>query len=364
MDSLKQKINRITVMAAIAAISLPACFSSLFVKASEGYSENVIRNAGYNGRNYYYGIEKTYETTDSDKEAGFEESYNGKRLVDVSYETIASAPETEIKEERLTKTYKDLESKSETAIPQSVTVGEVECRLDNVSFIKQDTDEHVSYRLQLGYSDSEPNYPMTYDYTYTSPVTDKEVTVTLPFSHIEKGEEGWIDGFSAKVTLQNIDGEYFDFGGSTYTYSESGNPSFSEEEYAYLVRQLGLNTGKYRLTSAAWSGEPYKKGGVTCRDAVCSGQQYGAMYEAVYEDDVVNQELYTATATYTGSKEIETGNMVYTIKATAYYGEKRVNIVTVSIAILLFIFLVVAILCYISLGKKKNVSDSDHNSSL
>ena len=88
------------------------------------------------------------------------------------------------------------------------------------------------------------------------------------------------------------------------------------------------------------------------------------MYEAVYEDDVVNQELYTATATYTGSKEIETGDTIYTIKATAYYGEKRVNIVTVSIAVLLFIFLVVAILCYISFGKKKNVSHSDPYKSL
>lgn len=359
---LKNRFKSIGATVCTAILVTTALTGGVPVSAKQ---QGVQENVTYNGRTYNYAVESIYTTDDKDKKQNFEETYKNKKLVTVEYEVTDKAVETEVIERTKTETYKDLESNNKSELPQSVTVDDVECRLDNVEFIKQDTEEHVSYKQQLGYSINEPSeYPSTYDYTYTSPVINRKVTVTLPFSHLEKGKEGWIDGFSAKVTLQNIDGEEFDFGGSTYTYSDSDSPSFSEAEYTYLVKKLGYSTKGYRLTSAKWSGKPYEKNGVICRDAICTGQQYGAMYEAVYEDDVVNQELYTATATYTGSKEIETGDTIYTIKATAYYGEKRVKIVTVSIAVLLFIFLVVAILCYISFGKKKNVSHSDPYKSL
>lgn len=338
------------------------CWINIPVKGKDNisYSENELKNEKHDGKKYSFAIERTYESLDPDEHVNFEDKYKGKKIADVNYEIVNSVPEKEIKEESETKTYKDLESKSETDLPQTITIGEVECRLVKAEFDKQDTVEHVSYKQQLGYSADEPSeYSKTYNYTYTSPITNKEVTVTLPFSHLEKRKEGWYDGFSAKVTLQNIDGENFDFGDSIYTYTDEEIPSFSESEYNYMIKQLGYSPKEYRLTSAVWSGKPYVKNGITCRDAVCTGQQYGAMYEAVYEDDVVNKELFTATATYTGEKEIETGNNLYSIKATAYYGEKRVNIVNASIAILLLIFLIVAILYSISSKKNKNVSENN-----
>ena len=364
MNRYKKAFNKATAVFTVAVITLTACSGGIFVKASDNisYSESVFHNVDYDGKKYVFAVERTYDTANPDEHISFENTYNAKKIVDVNYEIIASVPETEIKEETQNKTYKNLENNNKADLPQSITVDDVECILDKAEFVKQDTEEHVTYRQQLGYSIDEPSeYPKTYDYTYTSPVTDKEVTVTLPFSHLEKGEEGWIDGFTARVTLQNIDGEYFDFGGSTYTYSDSDNPSFSEAEYTYLVKQLGYSTKEYRLTSAVWSGKPYEKNGVTCRDAICTGQQYGAMYEAVYEDDVINKELYTAMVTYTGSKEIESGNNIYKVKATGYYGEKKVNIVSVSIAVLLLIVLIVAILYYISSGRKKKISVSEKN---
>lgn len=358
-------LNRMAAMLIAVIISLSICIGDIKASDDMVYSENEIKNVSYEGKKYAYAIERTFDTVNQDEEIDFDGLHNGKKLVDVKYEVIASEPEKEVKEETQTKTYKDLESKNEEDLPQSISIGEVECKLVNYKFEKQDTIEHVSYKQQLGYSVKEPtNYAKTYDYTYTSPITNEEVTITLPFSHLEKGEEGWVDGFSAKVTLRNIDGEDFDFGDSTYTYADTEAPSFTADEYAYLIKRLGYSNKEYKLTSAKWSGKPYKHNGVTCRDAVCTGQQYGAMYEAVYVDDVTNKELYTATAEYSGSKEIETGNTIYTVKATAYYGKKGLNKVTVSIAVLLLILLIVAILSYISFSKKKKVSDSDTYKSL
>lgn len=361
-----KKLKKKTAVFLAALITGTAAFGGSFAMAADigNTAEKEYKDVSYQGTDYIYAIEKTYTTMDPDEKLPFADIYKNRDIADTSYETIAAVPETEIKEIYKTQTYKDLESRKEAVLPQTITADGTELSISHVDWKEQDTTEHVSYTQQLGYSIGEPkDVPQTYDYTYTSPITKKEVTVTLPFSHLEKGEEGWVDGFSAKVTLENIDGEEFDFGSSTYSYSDSRAPGFTKSQYAYLISRLGYDSKEYRLTGASWSGKPYEKDGVTCRDAVCTGQQYGSMYEAVYADDVVNQKLYTAVVEYSGNSEIETGNTVYTIKAAAYYGEKKKggwkNIITfvtkhkeVS-AVFLFIALAVVFAATILLIKRK-----------
>lgn len=339
-------IKRALFCVAVGILSVP-----MIIHAKD-YTENV--RSGYSADV----IERTYQTDNKDEQLPFDNKYNGKKLFNVKYEVTDSVQETTEEEKIQNKTYKDLESDKKSEIPDTITVSGEEYKLSDVIFKKQDTEEHVSYKQQLGYSVTEPkDYPKTYDYTYVSPVSKEEVTVSLPFSHLEKGEEGWKDGFSVQVTLQNLDGEDFDLGGSTYSYTDSDSPDFSEKDFAALVRKLGYKTDEYRLTSAVWSGKPYEKNGVISRNAICYGQQYGAMYEAVYADDVVNKELYSATATYTNTSEKETGKTIYTIKATAIYRTGMINAVTVSAAIILLV--VAVILSLYSVSKKKKISNSN-----
>ena len=207
--------------------------------------------------------------------------------------------------------------------------------------------------MEYGYQTEEPEPAQTYEYTYTSPVTKKENTVTLPFMRLEKGDAAWKDGFSAIVTFHNLDGKYFTLGSHEFVYDKD-SISFSEADYAELIRMLGYDAGKYRFTSAKWQGKEYKdKNGITCRDAYAAGQQYASSYKAVYEDDVENGKLYTAHATYTLEKEVETGEAgTYVLEATGYY-ESIGNISIGTWLALIVVMLLILFLVFFMILKKK-----------
>ena len=146
----------------------------------------------------------------------------------------------------------------------------------------------------------------------------------------------------------------------------------TEADYKELVRMLGYDTSKYRLTNASWSGKAYKgKNGQMYRDAKASGQQYAASYKAVYEDDVENGKLYTAHAVYTCEVEApaEEAPPTYVIQATGYYKNASVwrNIITfvtehkavsaVSAGIIL-LFIILAIVLFVTGRKRKKASEA------
>lgn len=297
----------------------------LSVKAAAEFKEIANReltDAEYNGKIYTYAVEKQFEVPDKDMDvtAYFEQTVNGMELQDIACDTIDTVhgKETRILEE--TKDYQKLTGKDEAKIADTLDVGGETYKLKDITWSEEPNIEHVDYTVEYGYRTEEPIPEKTYEYTYTSPVTKKENTVTLPFVKLEQGDTTWADGFSAIVTLHNLDGGYFTLGSHEFAYDKD-SISFSSSDYAELIRMLGYDTGKYRLTSAKWQGKEYKdKEGIRCRDAYVAGQQYAASYRALYEGDVENGTLYTAHATYTLEQEVETGEAEsYILKATGYY---------------------------------------------
>ena len=290
-----------------------------------------LKDIEHNGIVYTYALQKQYETSDPDEKITFDEKLDGNlKLEDVTCETIDTIFQTKVLEKD--KDYKELLEKDESKIPKAINVDGETYNLDGITWEEKPNIEHVSYSQDYGYAASEPEHPATYAYTYTSPVTGKENTVTLPFVRMEKGDYSWVDGFTATVTFQNLDGVYFKLGSHEFAYN-ADKLSLTESDYKELVKLLGYDTSKYRLNSASWSGKAYKgKNGQMYRDAKASGQQYAASFKAVYEDDVENGKIYTAHAVYTCEVEVpaEEAPPAYVRQATGYYKNASLwtNIIT------------------------------------
>lgn len=330
-----------------------------------------LKDIEHNGTVYSYVLQKQYETSDPDEKIAFEEELDGSlKLGDVTYETIDTIFQTKVLEE--TKDYKELTQKDDKKIAKTLKVGDETYELSGITWSEEPNIEHVDYTVEYGYQTEEPEPTQTYEYTYTSPVTKKENTVTLPFVRLEKGDAAWKDGFSAVVTFHNLDGKYFTLGNHEFVYDKD-SISFSEADYAELIRMLGYDAGKYRLTSARWQGKEYKdKDGISCRDAYVAGQQYASSYKAVYEDDVENGKLYTAHAVYTCEVEApeEEAPPTYVVQATGYYKNASVwrNIITfvtehkavsvVSAGIIL-LFIILAIVLFTTGRRRKKASEAD-----
>lgn len=345
----------------------------LTVKASAELKELSaveLKDVEHNGTVYLYVLQKQYETSDPDEKIPFEEELDGSlKLDDVTYETIDTIFQTKVLEE--TRDYKGLIKTDSAEIEKTLKVGSEIYELSGITWSGEPNIEHVEYAVEYGYQTKEPEPAQTYEYTYTSSVTGKEKTVTLPFIRMEKGEYSWVDGFTATVTFQNLDGVYFKLGNHEFAYN-ADELSLTEADYKELVRMLGYDTSKYRLTNASWSGKAYKgKNGQLYRDAKASGQQYAASYKAVYEDDVENGKLYTAHAVYTCEVEApaEEAPPTYVIQATGYYKNASVwrNIITfvtehkavsaVSAGIIL-LFIILAIVLFVTGRRRKKALEA------
>ena len=186
----------------------------LTVKASAELKELSaveLKDVEHNGTVYSYVLQKQYETLDPDEKIPFEEELDGSlKLDDVTYETIDTIFQTKVLEE--TRDYKGLIKTDSAEIEKTLKVGSEIYELSGITWSGEPNIEHVEYAVEYGYQTKEPEPAQTYEYTYTSSVTGKEKTVTLPFIRMEKGDYSWVDGFTATVTFQNLDGVYFKLG--------------------------------------------------------------------------------------------------------------------------------------------------------
>lgn len=357
---MKRNKYIMTVALTIGIMSLGG-LTALAASEIKEISNVELTDAEYNGIIYTYALQKQYETKNPEEEITFDEDVNGLKLSGIDYVTLEKIPQTKILEE--TKEYKDLLEKDESKISKTLTMDGQTYELEDISWSEEPNIEHVSYTKDYGYATAEPEHAATYEYTYTSPVTKKENTVTLPFVRMDKSDYSWVDGFTATVTFHNLEGEYFKLGNHEFAYNPD-KLTFTESDYTELVRMLGYDTSKYRLNSASWSGKPYKgKNGQMYRNATASGQQYAASFKAVYEDDVENGKFYTAQATYKAEVEVpaEEAAPTYVMQATGYYEDTSVwtNIITFvtkhkAVSVLgVFLFIILAVAVLILNGKKK-----------
>lgn len=347
-------------LALVLSGSLVVCLS-VNAELKKG-AERELTDVEYGGTVYAYALQKEFELPDEDTDLSsyFDQMINGMELKEIFYETVDTVKKTELQTLEESRDYKELTEKDESKVDGSLTVDGEVYTLADIQWTEEPNIEHVDYTVEYGYRTEAPVPEQTYAYTYTSPVTEKENTVTLPFVKLETGDTRWVDGFSAIVTLHNLDGKYFTLGKHEFSYNPD-KLSFTESDYTELVRMLGYDTSKYRLNSGKWQGKAYKdKDGLTCRDAYVEGQQYAASYQARYEGDVENGSLYTAHAMYTLEQETVTDEVeAYVVQATAYYNQEQKGIsIGAAIGIFILAVLVVGGLYTVAGSrKKKKLSD-------
>lgn len=321
----------------------------------------VDKDVKVDGKVYQYRLVTDMESDNPDTQYDFEDTYEGARLTDTDYEIIKTT--YPLKTDTIQKTYRNLQDDSE--VKKTITQNDVEYKL--VDTESKPVKEEAEYTLDYGYRTSAPVPDKTYVYTYTSPVTGKETTARLPLVRLDKGEDGWVDGFTATVTFKNLEGEDFTLGNHTFTYSE--NLTLTEGDYTELIKMLKLDPALYRLRNFTWDGEAYTgDGNELWRDATVTGQQYASRYSAYYADEIDVGK--TVRAVYEAEIEDKDAAPTYTIRATGLYEKKGVwaNIIrfvtehsAMKWLLLLIVIVVVAAVLggYRWINKKKTLSGED-----
>ena len=334
----KQKLMLIAML-----LGTGAC--GMYCHASN--DSDVLKNVKFDGKTYDYVVTKEFESDSKDGTCDFDKSYSGKKLSITQFDVKDTIYTYKVS--TTSKSFKNLDKKDDDKIPETIDKDGKTYQLKDVTWVEEPQKEDVEYTIDYGYLTNEPNPPETYDYTYTSPVTKKEVTVTLPFIRLDKSEPAWVDGFSGNVTFKNLDGEEFTLGNHKFDYED--NLSLTESDYSELVKLLGYDTSLYRFNNFRWDGAAYETSdGEIWRNAVVTGQQFASKYSAYYADTVDGAVKYTAKATYECQEVDENVEPTYLIVGKGYYKSNRVR--NVVFGILMFaIFVVLAI--YVLTRKEK-----------
>lgn len=305
----------------------------------------VDKDVKVDGKVYQYRLVTDLESDNPDTQYDFEETYDGARLTDTDYEIIKTT--YPLKTDTIQKTYRNLQDDSE--IKKTIIQNDVEYKL--VDTESKPVKEEAEYTLDYGYQTSAPVPDKTYVYTYTSPVTGKETTARLPLVRLDKGEDGWVDGFTATVTFKNLEGEDFTLGNHTFTYSE--NLTLTEGDYTELIKMLKLDPALYRLRNFTWDGEAYTgDDNELWRDATVTGQQYASRYSAYYADEI--EVGKTVRAVYEAEIEDKDAAPTYTIRATGFYESSKAYMKVVVAGVLLFVVAAVLLIYLFSKKSKKS----------
>lgn len=313
-------------------------------------------------------LEETYTSTNPEETYEFPETteIDGKEyeLTGVTYSIENEKPILE--EETITETVtQDVFSENEE-IPQSIkktvdgekrtlTIVETKYTPKKVTLGKGT----ISTEAVIQVEGDSSLLPETAPAEYTDPETGITVSLELPLIDVQE-----IDGVTEQLTLPMtfyaIDAPYFVFGDLQIPNAGSV-PAVSGYEEAYL-QYLGLSSDEYTITGADWSGDAYMQNGELCRDAVCYVDHYIPNYEGIYGgEEITLPEVdgYEAATTYSAVVEVETGEIEYTMKATATYQETGLStaqITLISIGVIVLIIATILILYTLSKSKKRKES--------
>lgn len=313
-------------------------------------------------------VVQSFETTETEKfNYSFEKKIekDGKKyeLKGVNYRVIDSKPLDEALPITHKVDYKDLYTKQANA-PETLTItqkGEaVDVKLKNVEYEETtitNRTETVSAYTDFDYKTVTPNPPKTKTVTYHDNGSQKDVQVTLDFKELKAEDDWkWINDVEIPMTFSLYDSAYYVLGDKYIPYNDE-KPALQGHEND-ILKELKLDSQKYRITSVEWNGEPYMVGDVMYRKAVAHGERYAANYVAYYESNVSLPDAagYNAVALYEGEGTTLSGRTQYTVEATAVYSPDYTTqaiVAGVVGGLILIALLVIAVLYIISKKQEK-----------
>lgn len=267
-------------------------------------------------------LHETYEADNPEETMEFpeEREFDGWKgsLHKVEYEVIKQEPITRKCEDSL-----------ETELPWSETFPRAEATLeqDGITYHlknimieeealtgrKAEVEKQVMYR---GYMET-PDVAELHSTKYHDEKTGETVTALLPLRHIRKIYTVWRDDVSFTLRIDDVTADYYQLGEKLIIMEELPDA----EEYPEVLKLLELDEESYRIESLWWADEEHKT-------IYGRGSRYASDYMAVYEGEAMLPDIdgFRGTAVYHAEWEEDTGESVYTIRASATYRQKESHI--------------------------------------
>jgi hypothetical protein len=122
--------------------------------------------------------------------------------------------------------------------------------------------------------------------TIKDKVTGQTVRRNFPIYQIQHNNEQWVPGFSFTAVFHSYDADYYQLGGKKIPY-DNKKPQI-KDCYTELLNEIQVDPEKYRITDAAWEGEPYVgEGGIICRNALVTGEKKVSDYHVTYGGEAI-----------------------------------------------------------------------------
>ena len=254
------------------------------------------------------------------------------RLIDVSSSVISDTAVTE--EQVLSVQREEIVADKSASIADTYTQDGVTYSLKDVQFQPHEITDYtatVTEDVLLGPAVSQPDADDSITVPYHIDEYDLTLDCTLPLSSVSSGSPYWLDDVRIPMQIYDTGALYMEFNGQVLPFDGSTPPLAGFEDL--FLDYLGLSGDTYRLTSAAWDGDPYTENGTECRDAIISGSRLVSDYTAHYGGEITLPPftVYDATATYEAVQTVETGETEYTIQAVAQYEEDHSTLTAVII---------------------------------
>ena len=254
------------------------------------------------------------------------------RLIDVSSSVISDTAVTE--EQVLSVQREEIVADKSASIADTYTQDGVTYSLKDVHFQPHEITDYtatVTEDVLLGPAVSQPDADDSITVPYHIDEYDLTLDCTLPLSSVSSGSPYWLDDVRIPMQIYDTGALYMEFNGQVLPFDGSTPPLAGFEDL--FLDYLGLSGDTYRLTSAAWDGDPYTENGTECRDAIISGSRLVSDYTAHYGGEITLPPftVYDATATYEAVQTVETGETEYTIQAVAQYEEDHSTLTAVII---------------------------------
>lgn len=307
--------------------------------------------------------EETYTSTKKNEEHKFNENITEKgseyKLLNVDYQIVKEEPETQNEAVSYVKKSKTLKSGTAYEPKETITVNGITYHLEYTQRDEVVSDDAYTQTV-TGYTDYDSetaavNAPPTKKVTVTNKKTNKQETVECDYVGISTLPAQWESGV-INITFISYDKQYFAWQGILVEKNVS-NPLAGYDKQ--IVESVGGNTDDYKVESVSWNGAAYaNSNGTLCRNAVAKVKRKINRYRVSYKGEIRSsvKKGIVYTSTYTGLKKTETGNTIYTIKATATYkgaSNTTAIIAGLTVGVVLFIILVIGIIYFLKKKQKK-----------
>ncbi len=287
------------------------------------------------------------------------------KLVNVTYEVEDTQPVTKEETVEQTVTSDPVPVSEDLRPPGHLNKDGILWELSDVSYtdtiLQAAHTQAVEAQEAYGPGIDPETIPPAKEVTVTDEVTGEDVTVSCRLERVEE--------FSWQTVYETVPLMFYEYDAGGYLFAGQIIPP-NEQEPALagyedvLLEDAGYDPAVWTVTGYAWSGEPYDLEGQLVREGSALIQSRQPVYTAYYSGSIQTEEekgVYY-TAVYTGIKKQEiSGQMEYTVLATAHYVRVAENVWKPFVIGLGIVVLAVLILYVLAKKRKEEEKEGKQN---